>query len=253
MRLHDFIFSNKTSIRIWRHVSFWVGWYVYQVTLFLYNNTNIQNSFWQTLKVRCEKLIVVISIGMIQCYIVVYWLIPKFLLKKRYFLFVCGVIISSAGVMFLVDLYTLTKFNFEMGWLSIISYISRAGPSFCGVFIMIKMLKTWYIKEKEKETLLNENLNAELQLLKAQVHPHFLFNTLNNIYSFILSNPPKARGLVRKLDKMLQYMINECEQPLVPLSKEINFIKDYLGLEKVRYGNRLDINVEITSDGSNKS
>ncbi len=252
MSLHNFVFSNKPTQRIWRHISFWVAWYVYQVMLFLYNNSNIQNSFWQTLKVRCEKLIVVLPIGIIQCYIIVYWLIPKFLLKKKYFSFICGVIISSSAVIFFVDLYTLPEFNFETIWLSIISYISRAGPVFCAVFIIIKMLKTWYLKEREKETLLNENLNAELQLLKAQVHPHFLFNTLNNIYSFILSNPPKAQGLVQKLEKMLQYMITECDQPLVPLIKEINFIRDYLGLEKVRYGKRLDMQVEISNDCINK-
>ncbi len=253
MRMYNFIFSDKPAIRILRHIIFWLSWYIYQVMLFLYNNSNIQNSFWLTLKVRCLKLLTVLPIGVIQCYVIVYWLIPTFLLRKKYFLFICGVIISSAAVIFFVDLLTYNRFEFASIWVGIISYISRSGPIFCLVFIMIKMLKTWYLKEREKETLLKENLGAELKLLKAQVHPHFLFNTLNNIYSFILSNPPEARELVKKLEKMLQYMITECEQPLVQLRKEINLINDYTGLEKVRYGNRLDMQVEISGDCNNKT
>jgi hypothetical protein len=221
--------------------------------LFLYNNSNIQNTFWLTLKVRCLKILTVLPIGVIQCYIVVYWLIPHFLLRKKYFSFISGAIISSAAVIFFVDLLTYNRFDFTSVWVGIISYISRGGPVVCLVFITIKMLKTWYIKEQEKDVLVKENIRAELDLLRAQVHPHFLFNTLNNIYSFILSNPPKAKELVKKLEKMLRYMITECEQPLVPLRKEINLINDYTGLEKVRYGNRLNILVEITGDCNNKT
>ena len=102
------------------------------------------------------------------------------------------------------------------------------------------------------ETLAKENANAELQLLKAQVHPHFLFNTLNNIYSFSLNQSPQAGTLVKKLSGMLGYMIHECEEKLVPLEKELKLIQDYMGLEKVRYGKRLDMQVEIHGDFENK-
>lgn len=250
MRMYNFIFSNKIAIRILRHVSFWVAWYVYEVMLFLYNNSNVQNTFWLTLKVRCLKLLVISPIGIIQCYIIVYWLIPVFLLRKKYIVFICSVIFFSVAVIFFVDLLTYKRFDFLSVWVGIVSYIGRAVPIPL-VFIMIKMLKTWYLKEKEKDSLLKENANAELQLLKAQVHPHFLFNTLNNIYFFILTNTKKAQGLVKKLEKILQYMITECEQPVVPLSSEINMINDYFELEKVRYDD-LDIELKITGDYANK-
>jgi LytS/YehU family sensor histidine kinase len=164
--------------------------------------------------------------------------------------FICGVIISSVTVIFFVALLTYKKFDFLSTWVGIASYISRGVPIPL-VFIMIKMLKTWYLKEKEKDTLIKENANAELQLLKAQVHPHFLFNTLNNIYFFILTNTKKAQGLVKKLEKILQYMITECDQPVVPLSREIDLINDYFELEKVRYYD-LDIELKITGDCTNK-
>jgi len=97
-----------------------------------------------------------------------------------------------------------------------------------------------------------ENANAELQLLKAEIHPHFLFNTLNNIYSFILKKSPNAKELVTKLSDTLKYMINDCEASLVPLEKELKLIEDYIGLEKVRYGNRLNIELVIKGDYQNK-
>ncbi len=92
--------------------------------------------------------------------------------------------------------------------------------------------------------LSRENANAELQLLKAQIHPHFLFNTLNNIYSFTLNQSMQAPKLVTNLSDTLKYMITDCDADLVPLSKEIKMINDYIDLEKVRYGS-LNINIEI--------
>jgi two-component system, LytTR family, sensor histidine kinase AlgZ len=118
--------------------------------------------------------------------------------------------------------------------------------------MLIKFFKLWTIKQRDWMNAQQEKITAELQLLKAQVHPHFLFNTLNNIYSFTLSQSPLAGTLVQKLSDMLKYMIHDCEKPLVPLEKEIKLIQDYVGLEKVRYGNRLNMQVEIEGDQKNK-
>ena len=117
--------------------------------------------------------------------------------------------------------------------------------------LTIKYYKDWYKKQEEGEILVRENKQAELQLLKAQIHPHFLFNTLNNIYSFTLTRSPEAVGLVDKLSGMIDYIKTEGEKSLVPLDKEIQLIKDYIGLEKVRYGERLDMQVEIIGEYKN--
>ncbi|HEY5409080.1 MAG TPA: histidine kinase [Ginsengibacter sp.] len=134
---------------------------------------------------------------------------------------------------------------------SIIRLFGNA-PLICGLFISFKTLKNWYQKQLENDTLIKEKSNAELQLLKAQIHPHFLFNTLNNIYSFTLTRSPFAAELVQKLSDMLNYMITDCNRVLVPLEKEIQLLKDYIGLEKVRYGDRLDIQMHINGDYSGK-
>ena len=108
------------------------------------------------------------------------------------------------------------------------------------------------MKQRRSEQLGLENIQAELQLLKAQVHPHFLFNTLNNIYSFVLNRDDRAARLVDKLAGMIDYMRTEGENSFVPLEKEIRLIKDYVGLEKVRYGDRLDLQVNINAEDQHK-
>jgi len=114
------------------------------------------------------------------------------------------------------------------------------------------MLKNYYIKMEEKQILIKETANAEMQLLKAQVHPHFLFNTLNNIYSFALNKSPEAAHLVLKLKDTTKYMVYECDAALVPLQKEIKMLKDYLELEKVRYGERLEAEINVDGKYENK-
>jgi LytS/YehU family sensor histidine kinase len=125
-------------------------------------------------------------------------------------------------------------------------------PLVCGLLLSLKSLKNWYLRKMESEALTVANTNAELQLLKSQIHPHFLFNTLNNIYSYSLTNKPEAPGLVRKLKQTVLYMVSECNHPYVPLKNELNMIANYIELEKIRYGNRLSMQVELMNADGNQ-
>lgn len=107
------------------------------------------------------------------------------------------------------------------------------------------MVDILFKKQYQKEFLERENLRAELTVLKAQVHPHFLFNTLNNIYSFTYTRPKMGAVLTTKLSGLLKYMLTECNQPFVLMEKEFRLIEDYLELEKIRYGERLKLEVEF--------
>jgi hypothetical protein len=204
-------------------------------------------------------------LNMLFSYSIIYYLIPKFYTRKKYISFIAGILVVI--ILLLSYLFILNLLNFIQPVRGAIGLskgllISTFKPGFIrffgnpplifGLFLSLKTLKSWHLEQLKTETLAKENTNAEIQLLKAQVHPHFLFNTLNNIYSFTLNQSPLAGPLVQKLSGMLNYMIYECEQPLVPLEKEIKLIRDYMGLEKVRYGNRLDMQVEIEGDYENK-
>jgi LytS/YehU family sensor histidine kinase len=125
-------------------------------------------------------------------------------------------------------------------------------PVVAGIATMIKLTKRWLLKQQETEQMAWEKTKAELQLLKAQVHPHFLFNTLNNIYFFTLNASPQAPEMIRKLSSLLQYILNECNQPLVPVEKEIKMLQDYIDLEIIRYGEKLKITTEINGNFQNK-
>jgi two-component system LytT family sensor kinase len=89
--------------------------------------------------------------------------------------------------------------------------------------------------------LSKEKVEAELKLLKSQIHPHFLFNTLNNLYSLTLQKSDQAPEVILKLSEMLDYMLYECNGPIVSLEKELQFLQNYIALEKLRFGERLKV------------
>jgi len=184
-------------------------------------------------------------------YLIVYWLIPKFFTANKKTFITLLIILSILLVIAQSPVYIqwfkleeLPKYSFVLTW-ECVMIISSMSHMICGLFIACRLFKNYYLKMEEREILINENALAEMQLLKAQVHPHFLFNTLNNIYSFARKKSPDAGDLVLKLSDTLKYMINDCEAPFVPLQKEIKLLQDYIGLEKVRYGDRLNMELVI--------
>jgi LytS/YehU family sensor histidine kinase len=128
----------------------------------------------------------------------------------------------------------------------------RGGLTVAGFAGTIKLAKYWYQQHQLNQQLEKEKLKAELQLLKAQVHPHFLFNTLNNLYALTLTNSAQAPEVVLKLSGLLRYMLYECNVPHVSLVRELQLMSDYLQLEKLRYGDRLDLSVNISGDPAGK-
>jgi len=125
-------------------------------------------------------------------------------------------------------------------------------PVIAAFAVIIKMMKQGSLKQQETLQVAREKAKAELQLLKSQIHPHFLFNTLNNVYFLTLTASQKAPEMLEKLTDMLRYILNECDQAYVPLKKEIKMIEDYMALEKIRYGDRLKMELDIKGNYKNK-
>jgi LytS/YehU family sensor histidine kinase len=142
---------------------------------------------------------------------------------------------------------------FQVKYFSVYSNVHCTGTFVAAtIMLAVKYYENWYKKQRENESLIYQNAQAELQLLKAQVHPHFLFNTLNNIYSLMLDDSPKAVTVIHELSGMVLYMNNECANPTVPVDKEIKMLFDYIGLEKIRYGERLNMVVDIQNNQENE-
>lgn len=110
-----------------------------------------------------------------------------------------------------------------------------------GVAISIKLIRLNIKQKAAEQELLKKKLEIELQFLKAQTNPHFLFNTLNNIYGLARKNSDKTADAVMKLSNMLRFMLYQGTNGLIEIENEIQIINDYIELEKLRYSNRLDV------------
>ena len=111
--------------------------------------------------------------------------------------------------------------------------------------------ETHHERQKERERiqqLEKEKLSTELKFLKAQLNPHFLFNTLNNLYSYVVNNSPKAPDMILRLSGTLDYVLYKSQNKSVPLKEELDAIENFIELEKIRYGDRL--HVDYTWDGN---
>jgi sensor histidine kinase YesM len=283
MTKHEFIFSDKRSHRIARHVVFWLVWCIAFNLLFHYPNhvfkgwdtsgpgtRNYQELgpvwfFVKTFFINTLFGVIVAQIAF--TYALIYWLLPNYYYKKRN-LFTTSIV---TVVVLLIFYFLATAFKYSpsiyndimnttpSGYGSFISMMKivfidqlTSLPIITGIALMIKLIKRWWHKMKESEQLTKEKVKAELQLLKSQVHPHFLFNTLNNIYYFTISGSAKAPEMIKKLTDLLNYILHECNQPLVPLEKEIRMIQDYMALEKIRYGDQMNMSVELPDNCKNK-
>jgi LytS/YehU family sensor histidine kinase len=120
-----------------------------------------------------------------------------------------------------------------------------------GLAVAIKLFKEWFRQREHALKAENEKVKIELESLRSQVHPHFLFNTLNNLYSLTLSSSPSASLVVVHLSDLLRYMLYECSEPEVPVEKELQMLKKYIELEKLRYGDRLDVAFTISGNTRN--
>ncbi|MDB5235753.1 MAG: hypothetical protein JWR44_2746 [Hymenobacter sp.] len=114
-----------------------------------------------------------------------------------------------------------------------------------GAAASLRVYRQWRQQGLANAQLVRENYQAELQLLKAQIHPHFLFNTLNNLYALTLRRADEAPEVVARLTGLLRFVVEQGDAPLVSLRAELNLLRNYLALERLRYGPRLHLNLEV--------
>lgn len=193
-------------------------------------------------------------------YTTIYYLLPGFLLKKKYLLFsLYGfyTLVLSAFAIVLSIFYGLV-FILNMDYHG----MPAAGRSLWSMMVLVylvvvlvsafTLLKQNYSSIAENRALENKFLEAQLKLkeqelhyLKLQVHPHFLFNTLNTLYGHALKKSEETPDMILKLSNLLDYLLYQADKPLVSLSSEIEHIKDYIALEQMRFRNNLDVELDL--------
>ncbi|QHV97812.1 sensor histidine kinase [Spirosoma endbachense] len=178
----------------------------------------IKKRLAETSKVTVWVYLILCSLFLllVRRYINYYHLYPRYFPQAQHMPFL------SAGKMLveLVNLYTIT-----------------------GLYALYYFIRSWYEERFRVHQLVQQKTTAELDLLKAQVQPHFMFNTLNNMYATALKSSPETASLIAHLSGFLEYNLYASTQAMVPLATEISYIEHYIELQKNRFGPKLDVSI----------
>jgi len=184
------------------------------------------------------------------------YLIPNYLTKKKFFTY-CGLLILATLIITPLKVLVLYfKFSslpqVQEELLQNMNYYFLVTFFIAGSSTIFKIITDWARHLRERQELQTQTMRSELRFLKSQINPHFLFNTLNNLYALTLKKSDKAPDIVIKLSEMMRYMLYECNEKEVLLSKEVNYIKNYLDLERLRQGKNVDIRFTVEGEVGDK-
>ncbi|MET3027097.1 histidine kinase [Flavobacterium sp. UW10123] len=236
------IYPENTSQKIKLYIGYWLGY----ILLFSLVQGLPTADFWRALYNECysvfPKIIFVLLIVEVA--------MPKLFFRKRKALFIFVYLISIlffAFIQRLIDNYIIIAFNLTE-W--------KSEPLFSAPVYLYNVIKlqfvvtvpliiklVYYIAEAKNKVqlIISEKLQAELFSLRNQFHPHFLFNVLNSLYSRILSKSDDSADIVLKVSDFLRYSVYEVNTKHIPLEKEIEYLKNYISLQQLRFDNRLEL------------
>ena len=250
--------KNNTVIRILSHCLFWLGF------LFFYTSTKPDFVDYKSFIFVYSWKILAQAIG---AYVLIYLIIPKTLNKKRYLLFclfsLAWLYLVFSFLMVLKFYYLEPKFPivFEY-WLGHKMSIQERLTSFKLIFgefsfitypTIIMGFIRFYKNQQRLSKIEEEKKSMELKVLKNQLNPHFLFNTLNNLYALTLKKDDNAPEVISKLSEILDFVLYRCNEDFVSIENEIKLLKNYIALEKLRYNeNRLEISFLHNVDSRTK-
>jgi hypothetical protein len=228
------------------HVCFWVIILAFYVLFFGRKSDNY------SLTLFFVGLLMPITIG--TTYFVNYALIPRYLMKERYASFGLYFTYTLLGSLFLETIIAMITFIV----MAKVSIKNMSPASIDIVFLLtsllmviffasgVKMLLHWKKSREDFEKLMREKVETELKFLKTQLNPHFLFNTLNNLYYLATVKSDKAPQAILALSKVLDYVLKEGKSTFVSLERELKHLENYVALELLRYEDRVDLNIDIS-------
>ncbi|NJM25027.1 MAG: histidine kinase [Bacteroidia bacterium] len=249
-----FVFSNVPWIRFLRHFLFWAA-DIANYLLVVSVNTEINAT-------EVYKIIFKIPLIIAATYFILYYLIPRLSSEAKpqrfHFLDFNGASVCRSGRALLQVLHPRSHHRPQsavagkcVGLPAHPSEILQ-GMVVISMAVAIKLIKNKTELQEKNKQLNEEKKLAELNFLKAQMHPHFLFNTLNTLYSDAIQTGSKSEQIVLHLSSLLRFMLEECSKPLIPIGQEIKLIEDYAALERLRHGARLDIRFWYDVDDKTK-
>jgi sensor histidine kinase YesM len=207
-----------------------------------------------------ERMLSKTMVQIILSYLFILVLIPNFLNKKNKILFS---ILSLAAVYGAYIIHTATSCYYllprypeiysyrpPLDFLERITNVYSFLGNITGLIFptIILIVIAYYRKQQELLKLQEQKKTTELYLLRHQLNPHFLFNTLNNLYALAIKKSDKTPEVIEKLSDILDYILYQCEPKFVPIEKEVELLENYIALEKLRYSKRLAINFDYEVD-----
>ena len=236
----------KIRWQILLHVLFWVSVISFCV-LVVRNNTKLSIDDLAVLFV----LYGVINISLFYLNYIV--LIPNFLDKKRYGIYagsaVCALLFYGFvkyGFAFIFKHYILERTKgHTVGFGAYFSHTIFTSLIFLFLSAILKFTIDWFLNERVQRDLENQRLSAELAFLKSQINPHFLFNSLNSIYSLAYQRSETTPEAILKLSEIMRYMLYECNDNKVDLDKELQYLHNYIDLQRIRFANKAYIDFKV--------
>jgi len=247
--MYNFLLSQKLSSRIFRHLVLFFT----MVLLFAwvaYSRSGEPGSFWKGYLMVFTNALFFFGYA----YISVYLLIPKFLLKRRILVFFIAFVLTGLALSLLKFLFSdyifyqaIAPENATLGNLFTLKALlvnTKDMTFIVAVFALAKFARDHYTLEVNNRELLRKELEAELKLIEHHMDPHVIFNNFNNLYSISIYRPEHLKPTVKKLKAILHYLFQESKSDKVMLAKEVEMINNYIGLESLRYGDRLKVRFE---------
>ncbi|MBN8788227.1 MAG: histidine kinase [Terrimonas sp.] len=243
----------KNNSRVLVHLLFWLFAFVLL--------TYIYSTAYESYQLGVVVILILLPVHICYYYLITYRVLPPFFngnYGKAIFTAI-GIMIAMAVLYRLVEIFIANPYIYnyyrqrdsgftwnkisKSWWFQLqdkgdfVNAIERSNVV-VWIGITLKLFALWHERK-------NAVLQAELNALKGQLHPHFLFNSLNNLYALSLNNAPQAPGIILGLSNILRYVIYECAADRVSLERDVEILKDYIALEKLRYEERLDLNLNI--------
>jgi len=246
---------GQSRYRYVLHFCFWSGLFLYDVII------------WGLVDGKYEEKLISTSaelpVKIAAAYFTLYILIDRLLLRKRYLVFVLYLLASMFMVGLIlrgISFYILYPRFYPAGLQIPLFYLPKILIAIFYAYAWVAILATFHLMrryytdqqmaqayQQTAKQLEKQKLEAELKLLKSQINPHFLFNTLNSLYVLALNNSQRTPAMIHKLSELMSYMLYESNQAEVLLEKEVEYIRNYIALEKIRYGDRIEITFNVNN------
>jgi two-component system LytT family sensor kinase len=258
----------KKSFVVLINLGFWLCYGILIVILLMVYNRSTPHDADHIARLTnaLKNLLLFAVVPSVVCYFSYYFLLfPRYLQQKKFFLGIAFGVLIAIGIS--VPGYLLHRYLIESGHVidmdeggkngrstatTVIGVMAGIGLVFGVVGLLIRGFITWFDEIKLKELLKEKNYEMEMALVKSQLDPHLLFNTINNIDALILKDAVKASNYLNQLSGIMRFILYETKTDQILLHKEVEYLEKYIALQKIRTANQNYVNFSVTGVMGNK-